>query len=263
MSVDADYETLLVDIEGGIGRITIDRSERMNAISPTLLEELTDVIEALDTDGDVRAVVLAGSGDRAFSAGADLSAITEGSAVDVADLSRKGQEAFGAVKECSMPVVAAIDGFCLGGGMELATHADLRIATEDAVFGQTEHNLGLMPGWGGTQRLQRLVGEGRAKEIVFTADHFDAGTMADYGFLNEVLPESDFDERVDELASKLAAGPPIAQELTKRAMHRGQDDVEAGLEIEARAFGLLRDTDDLLEGIDAFQEDRDPEFTGE
>ncbi|ERJ07721.1 3-hydroxyacyl-CoA dehydrogenase protein [Halorhabdus tiamatea SARL4B] len=260
---DADYETLLVDVEDSVGRVTIDRPERMNAISPTLLEELADAIEGLEANDDVRAVVLAGAGDRAFSAGADLSAITEGDAVDVAELSQRGQETFAAVKECSMPVLAAIDGFCLGGGMELATHADLRIATEDAVFGQTEHNLGLMPGWGGTQRLQRIVGEGRAKEVIFTADHFDAATMAEYGFLNEVLPESEFEDRVDELAADLAAGPPIAQNLTKRAMHRGQDDIEAGLEIESRAFGLLRDTADLLEGIDAFQEDRDPEFSGE
>ena len=257
-----EYETLLVEGTDGVGRITIDRPERMNAISPTLLDELADAIEALEADESVRTVVLAGAGDRAFSAGADLSAITEGNAVEVAELSRTGQETFGAVKACSMPVIAAIDGFCLGGGMELATHADLRIATDDAVFGQTEHNLGLMPGWGGTQRLQRIIGEGRAKEIIFTADHFDAETMADYGFLNEVHAPEAFDERVDELAAALTAGPPIAQELSKRAMHKGQDDVEAGLEIEARAFGLLRDTEDLLEGIDAFQEDREPEFEG-
>ncbi|WEL21338.1 Enoyl-CoA hydratase / 3-hydroxyacyl-CoA dehydrogenase [Halorhabdus sp. BNX81] len=260
---DADYETLQVDIADRIGRVTIDRPERMNAISPTLLDELADAIGVLESNDDVRVVVLAGAGDRAFSAGADLSVITEGNAVDVAEISRKGQETFATVKECSMPVIAAIDGFCLGGGMELATHADLRIATEDARFGQTEHNLGLMPGWGGTQRLQRIVGEGRAKEIIFTAEHFDAETMADYGFLNEIRPEDPFDDRVDELATDLAAGPPIAQELTKRAMHKGQDDIDAGLEIESRAFGLLRDTDDLLEGIDAFQADRDPAFTGE
>ena len=258
-----DYETLLVDVAGSIGTITIDRPERMNAISPTLLDELADAVEALESNDDVRVVVLAGAGDRAFSAGADLSVITEGNAVDVAQISRRGQETFAAVKTCSMPVVAAIDGFCLGGGMELATHADLRIATEDAVFGQTEHTLGLLPGWGGTQRLQRIVGEGRAKEIILTADHYDADTMADYGFLNEVLSENEFEDRVDELAADLAAGPPIAQALTKRAMHKGQDDVDAGLEIESSAFGLLRDTEDLVEGIDAFHEDRDPEFAGE
>lgn len=258
-----DYETLQVAVEGGVATLTIDRPERMNAISPTLLSELGDAIAELDADGDVRVVVLRGAGDRAFSAGADLDVITEGTAVEVAEISRAGQETFAAVKECSMPVLAAIDGFCLGGGMELATHADLRIATEDAVFGQTEHNLGLMPGWGGTQRLQRIVGEGRAKEIVFTADHFDAATMAEFGFVNEVYASEAFEERVDDLAADLAAGPPIAQELTKRAMHRGQDDVDAGLEIEANAFGLLRDTDDLIEGVEAFREDRTPEFEGE
>lgn len=256
-----EYETLLVDVGEGVGRITIDRPERMNAVSPTLLVELVDAIEAFEMEDAVRTVVLAGSGDRAFSAGADLSAIREGTAVGVAELSRKGQAAFATVKESSMPVIAAIDGFCLGGGMELASHADLRLATPDARFGQTEHNLGLMPGWGGTQRLQRIVGEGRAKEIIFTADHYDARSMEAYGFVNEVI-EDGFEERVEELASDLASGPPIAQEFTKRAMHEGQNDVAAGLEIEAQSFGLLGDTDDLRAGIDAFQEDREPTFEG-
>jgi enoyl-CoA hydratase/3-hydroxyacyl-CoA dehydrogenase len=162
-----------------------------------------------------------------------------------------------------MPVLAAIDGYCLGGGMELATAADLRIATERSTFGQTEHNLGLLPGWGGTQRLQRIVGEGRAKEIIFTADHYDAATMREFGFLNDVVPHTEFEAEAHDLAAKLASGPPIAQALTKRAMHLGQDDIEAGLELEAQAFGHVLGTDDVMEGVAAFMEDRDPEFEGQ
>jgi enoyl-CoA hydratase/3-hydroxyacyl-CoA dehydrogenase len=147
--------------------------------------------------------------------------------------------------------------------MELATCADLRIATPRSELGQPEHDLGLLPGWGGTQRLQRIVGEGRAKEIIFTADRFDPETMADYGFVNELVEVEEFEERAHELAADLAAGPPIAQRYTKRAMHRGQEDADAGLEIEAQAFGHLMSTDDLMEGVTAFMGDREPEFEGQ
>ena len=178
------------------------------------------------------------------------------------ELSQKGHRAFGRLESSSLPVVAAVDGYCLGGGMELATACDLRIATERATFGQTEHNLGILPGWGATQRLRHVVGEGRAKEIIFSADHYDAETMADYGFVNEVVPAPEFEERADEFAREIASGPPIAQELTKQAMLAGRDDTEAGLAAEAQAFGLVMTTDDVMEGVSAFMEDREPEFEG-
>jgi enoyl-CoA hydratase/3-hydroxyacyl-CoA dehydrogenase len=174
-----------------------------------------------------------------------------------------GKETFGRLEEASFPVVAAIDGFCLGGGFELACCADMRIASERSELGLPEHNLGLLPGWGGTQRLQRLVGMGRAKEIVFTADRFEPETMYDYGYLNEVVENESFEDRAWELARDLAAGPPISQALTKRAMIEGWDNIEAGLELETQAFGHLLDTDDLTEGVMAFMQDREPEFEGE
>jgi enoyl-CoA hydratase/3-hydroxyacyl-CoA dehydrogenase len=161
-----------------------------------------------------------------------------------------------------MPVVAGVDGYALGGGMELAMCADLRVASERSEFGQPEHDLGLLPGWGGTQRLRHIVGEGRAKEIIFTADRYDAGQMETYGFVNEVVPNKDLAERTLELTEDLAAGPPIAQELTKRAMLAGRDDTDAGLEIEAQAFGHLIGTEDLLEGVMAFMNDGEPDFQG-
>ena len=156
-----------------------------------------------------------------------------------------------------------IDGYCLGGGMELATCADMRIASERSQFGQPEFNLGLIPGWGGTQRLRHIVGEGRAREIILTAKNdYEPETMYDYGFVNEVVETDEFEDRAWELARDLAAGPPIAQKFTKQAMLAGRNDVDAGLAVEANAFGHLMSTEDLWEGLSAFNENRDPEFEG-
>ena len=146
--------------------------------------------------------------------------------------------------------------------MELATAADLRIASERSEFGQPELDLGLIPGWGGTQRLRHILGEGRAKEIILTAERFDPETMAEYGFVNEVVDADDLEERALELAADLAAGPPVATGFVKRAMVRGRDDTDAGLEIEAQAFGHAVGTEDLTEGITAFMNDEKPEFEG-
>src|SRR5699024_8322829 len=167
------------------------------------------------------------AGDDAFSAGADVQSMASNAdPLDGIELSKKGKETFGRLEECPMPVVAAIDGYCLGGGMELAMCADLRVASERSTFGQPELDLGLLPGWGGTQRLQHIVGEGRAKEIILTADRYDADEIADYGFLTEVVEKGEFEERVHELAADLAGGPPVAQKLAKRAMLRGWEDTE-------------------------------------
>jgi enoyl-CoA hydratase/3-hydroxyacyl-CoA dehydrogenase len=266
-TVDGDpleYDTLDVERREGVGRITLDRPHRMNSIDAVLLEELDDAITRLEDDDAVRSILLTGAGDRAFSTGADLQRLAADlDSLSAVDLARRGQRTFGRLEASPLPVVAAIGGFCLGGGMELATCADLRVASRRATFGQPEHNLGLMPGWGGTQRLRHVVGEGRAREIILTAERFDAETMADYGFVTEVVGRDALDDRAFELARDLADGPPVAQALTKRAMLRGRDDTEAGLEAEAQAFGHVFGTDDAAEGIDAFASERDPEFIGE
>lgn len=258
-----EYDVIDVEINDRIGHLSIDRAHRMNTITTDMIEEIDDALDELTEDDEVRAILLSGAGDRAFSAGFDASTAAAGSGLEAAELSRRGQQVFGRLEEVPKPVLAAIDGYCLGGGMELAACADMRIASERSQFGQPEHNLGLLPGWGGTQRLPRIVGEGRAKEIIFTADNdYEPETMYDYGFVNEVVPTEEFDERARKLARDLAGGPPIAQKLTKRAMLAGRDDVDAGLEFEASAFGHLFTTDDLWEGLSAFQSDRDPEFEG-
>ncbi|EMA04756.1 3-hydroxyacyl-CoA dehydrogenase/enoyl-CoA hydratase family protein [Haloferax denitrificans] len=259
------FDAISVDVREGVGHITLDRPHRLNTISTDLIEELSTAIDLFADDDDVRAVLLTGAGERAFSAGADVTSIAASGpdALTGTELSRTGQQTFGKLEASDMPVVAAIDGFCLGGGMELTMCADLRIATKRSEFGQPEHNLGLVPGWGGTVRLQRIVGTGRAKEIIFTADRYDAETMADYGFVNELFESENFETEAFEYAKQFAQGPPVAQRLTKRAMHSAWEDSDAGLEVESQAFGLVFTTTDLMEGVAAFTSDRDPEFTGE
>jgi enoyl-CoA hydratase/3-hydroxyacyl-CoA dehydrogenase len=260
-----EFDTIRVEYEGRVGHIVLDRPHRMNTISADLLDDLDSAIDALTDDDEVRSILITGEGEKAFSAGADVQSMAAGGADPIAavELSRKGQQTFGKLETCDMPVVAGIDGYCLGGGMELSMCADIRIASERSQLGQPEHNLGLLPGWGGTQRLPNIVGEGRAKEIIYTADRYSAEEMADYGFVNEVVGNDELQEEAMAMAEKLAGGPPIAQRYTKRAMLAGRHDTDAGLEIEAQAFGALYNTDDLMEGITAFIGDRDPEFEGE
>ena len=258
-----DLEAVTLEVDDRVGHIQLARPHRMNTISGELLDDLHAAIDHFDADDEVRAILVTGEGDRAFSAGADVQAMA-GSAnpLDAVELSRKGQQTFGKLERVDMPVLIGIDGYALGGGMEMSMCGDMRIASERSEFGQPEHDLGLLPGWGGTQRLKNIVGEGRAKEIIFTAERYEAETMADYGFVNEVVPTEEFEDRIWERARDLASGPPIAQKYTKRAMLAGRDDTEAGLEIEAQAFGMLYETDDLMEGITAFMGDGEPDFEG-
>jgi enoyl-CoA hydratase/3-hydroxyacyl-CoA dehydrogenase len=260
-----DFETLEVTYPGEkVAQIELSRPQQMNSISLELIEELDAAIDLVDEDDDVRALLLTGAGSKAFSAGADFMSIAGGGAdpFNAVELSKYGQETFGRLEEVEMPVVAAIDGYCLGGGMELATCADVRVASTRSEFGQPEFDLGLLPGWGGTQRLQRIVGMGRAKEIIFTAEQFDAEEMADFGFVNEVYDAESFEEEALAYAQKLAGGPPLAMRFTKRAMAKGWDDSDAGLEIESMGFGHVVGSEDVHEGINAFFGDDDPEFEG-
>ncbi|MFB6120883.1 MAG: 3-hydroxyacyl-CoA dehydrogenase/enoyl-CoA hydratase family protein [Halobacteriaceae archaeon] len=258
------YETIRVEREGRVAHVVLDREHRLNTVTLDMLDELEAAVEELADEDGVRSLLLTGAGDRAFSAGADVTSMASSAdPLDGVELSRRGHAVFGQLEETDLPVVAGIDGYALGGGMELAAAADLRVAAEGSEFGQTEPNLGLMPGWGGTQRLPRIVGEGRAKEILLTGDRYDAATMAEYGFVNEVVSGEAFPGAALEMARDLADGPPIAQGFIKDAVHAGRDDGDAGLEVEAMAFGHLFGTEDLMEGITAFASDRDPEFEGE
>jgi len=247
----------------GVAHLVLDREARMNTINAALLDELEAAVDRLEEDDSVRALLITGKGDRAFSAGADVTSMASSAEpLEARRLMKRGQAVFGKLEAARFPVVAGVDGYCLGGGMELATCADLRVASKRSEFGQPEMNLGLIPGWGGTQRLKHVVGEGRAKEIILTGERYEAETMYDYGFVNEVVGNDELLDRAMERTADLAAGPPIALEMAKAAMLKGREDTEAGLEIEAQAAGHLVGTEDLMEGVAAFTGDREPEFEG-
>lgn len=263
----SDYEFIEVSNETSkLGRIDLDRPDSQNALRPDMLEEIDDAREAFEADEGTRAILFAGNGDN-FSVGADVSGgMGGGEDADPnrsgVEMSRAGQQVFGNLRRSDLPVVAAVDGYALGGGMELTMGCDLRVAAESATFGLPEHNLGLLPGWGGTVRLARLVGESVARNVVFTGDHFSAEQMYDWGYLVDVYPDGEFEERAVEFATDIANGPPLSQMYTKRSMLAGAQSIEAGLEVEAHAFGHLLDTEDLMEGMSAFYGDGEPDFQG-
>lgn len=262
----SEYEFIEVEKETAkLGRITLDRPDSRNALTPDMLGEIDAAREALEDDEETRAIVFLGNGD-SFSVGADVSGGMGGDGGDPnrsgVELSRHGQRVFGNLRRSDLPVVAAVDGYALGGGMELTMGCDLRVASERSKFGLPEHNLGLLPGWGGTVRLSHLVGESVARNVVFTGDHFPAERMYDWGYLVDVYPDEDFEERAIAFATDVANGPPLSQMYTKRSMRAGAESIEAGLEVEAHAFGHLLDTEDLMEGMSAFYGDGEPDFKG-
>ncbi|WP_222917704.1 3-hydroxyacyl-CoA dehydrogenase NAD-binding domain-containing protein [Natrinema sp. SYSU A 869] len=253
------YHDLNYDLEDGLLQVELDRPSRMNALSADLLGEIDDLFDSVDTD-EVRCATIEGSGDRAFSAGADISGFSDADPTDLMDVT----PAFETVNDFPRPVLAKIDGFCLGGGLELALACDLRIATERSSFGAPEIGLGLIPGGGGTQRLTRILGETRAKELVFRGNHIDADRAEDWGLINRSVERDEFDNTVSEFVDDLAGGPPIGLKVAKKVMNEGQDaSLDAALAMESQGFGLLSSTDDVLEGTAAFAEDREPEFEGE
>ncbi|WP_336327012.1 3-hydroxyacyl-CoA dehydrogenase/enoyl-CoA hydratase family protein [Halovenus sp. HT40] len=255
-----DYHTINYDLgEDGLLEIELDRPAQLNSLSPDLMDAVVDLLDSVD-DEEVRAVTFEGAGDRAFCAGADITAFSDSDPAKDSEPT----EVFKAVAEYPRPTLAKIDGFCLGGGLELALACDLRIATDDSRFGFPEIDLGLLPGGGGTQRTIRNLSDARAKELVFRGEHISAERAQDWGLINRAASGEEYDETVEEFVDDLVSGPPIALRKAKRVMNEGADqDLDAGLEMESQAFGLLLTTDDMMEGVAAFSADRDPEFEGE
>jgi enoyl-CoA hydratase/3-hydroxyacyl-CoA dehydrogenase len=242
--------------DSGVLEIEFDRPERLNAFSETMFGEVERALDNADTD-EVSCVVFSGAGDDAFSSGADISGFMAAEPTELMDV----DETIEAIDSFERPTLARIDGFCLGAGFEIALACDLRVATEDSTFGSPEINLGLIPGGGGTQRLTRIVGEGRAKELVFRGEQITADRAQDWGLVNRAVPAEDFDETVAEFVDDLADGPSTALKVAKRVIDDGQDtSLRAGLDVESQGFGLLTTTDDMVEGVTAFRDDREPEF---
>ena len=257
------YENLLLERNDAYAVVTLNRPKVMNALNRALFAELDDAFTALSTDADVRAIILTGAGEKAFAAGADISELATVSAAEGQQLAQRGQKVFRKIETCGKPVIAAINGFALGGGCELAMACTLRIASERARLGQPEVKLGLLPGYGGTQRLPRLVGKGAALKLLLTGDMVGAEEAFRIGMVDEVVPAEALMSRVETLARALAQQAPLAVAACLRAVDGGYDlPIEAGLELEASLFGLACATEDKAEGTRAFLEKRAPVWKG-
>lgn len=258
------YTTLRVERNDGIATITLDRPNVLNALNVLMVGELRDAFAALESDDAVRVVILTGSGERAFAAGADISELAAlGGSVAGAAQARSGQALTLQIEGMRTPVIAAVNGFALGGGCEIAMACDVRIASEKARFGQPEVNLGLLPGYGGTQRTARLLGRGMAMLMCLSGEMIDAHEALRIGLVERVVPPGDLLAECERIARIIAAKAPLAIAATKRAIDDGIAlSTEAGLEIEALHFGTLVGTADFAEGTQAFLAKRPAVFTG-
>lgn len=254
---------VLLDIAGSIATITINRPDKLNALNSDTLSALDGALDSLAAERAVRAAILTGAGEKAFVAGADISQFSSLDRAGGEAFAVRGQAIFRKLEKLSIPVIAAINGFALGGGCELAMACHIRIASERARFGQPEINLGIIPGYGGTQRLPRLVGKSTALHMMLTGDMIDAARALAIGLVSEVVPAADLMTRARELASTIAGKAPIAAALILRATYDGgETDLDAGLAIEAAGFGESCGTEDMREGAAAFLEKRKPVFSG-
>ncbi|MEL7832465.1 enoyl-CoA hydratase/isomerase family protein [Fodinibius sp. Rm-B-1B1-1] len=253
------YNTITLEIdERGVATVTINRPKKLNALNDKVLNELADVFKAIQVDDDIKAVMVTGAGDKAFVAGADIKELRELDNRSGRMASQKGQQIFQLIEDTRKPVIAAVNGFALGGGAELAMACHLRIAGENAVFGLPEVGLGLIPGYGGTQRLPELVGKARALEMILTGKQISADEAKQMGLVNEVS-ENPEEASMQLLQTILKKGPIAIREAIKAVYHSGN---RSGYQIEADIFGQLCETDDFIEGTSAFLEKRKPEFSG-
>jgi len=258
-----EFKFIIYEKSEGVATITLNRPEALNAFSKEVIEEVLQAVEDVKKDENVRVVVLTGAGEKAFSAGADIKAMKGMNALKARELSLMGEKLCVAFENLEKPVIAAINGYALGGGLEVAMACDLRIASENARMGQTEINIGLIPGWGGTQRLTRLVGVGKAKELVYTSKMIDAKTAEQLGIVNMVVPADKFRETVRQFALELASKAPVALKVAKALINKGSEiSLDAALALEREGFGVVASTEDLQEGVSAFAEKRKPTFKG-
>jgi enoyl-CoA hydratase len=257
------YENILFEQDGAVGVLKINRPRSLNALNPATLHEIAACLEAVCQAQTVRCLIITGEGDRAFVAGADIAAMVTMNALEGKQFSALGLSVLRRLEELPIPVIAAVNGFALGGGTELALACDLIIAAEKAKFGQPEINLGVIPGFGGTQRLARRIGLPRARELIYSGEMIDAETALRYGLVNKVVPSADLMTEAKQLANKLAAKPPIAIRQAKAAINAGIDmDLHNACRFENEAFALTFATEDKAEGMKAFLEKREAKFTG-
>jgi enoyl-CoA hydratase len=258
-----EFKYIIYEKSEGIATITLNRPEALNAFSREVVEEILQALQDVRNDENVRVVVLTGAGEKAFSAGADIKSMIGMTVLKARELSLMGEKLCLALENLEKPVIAALNGYALGGGLEVAMSCDLRIASENARMGQTEINIGLIPGWGGTQRLTRLIGRAKAKELVFTGRMIDAKTAEQLGIINMAVPQDKFKDTVRQFASELASKAPVAVRVAKALINKGADiSLDSALALEREGFGVVASTEDLKEGVSAFTEKRKPAFKG-
>ncbi|RJS69134.1 crotonase [Candidatus Bathyarchaeota archaeon] len=257
------FQYVIYEKSERIATITLNRPDALNAFNKDVVEEILKALEDAKNDEKIRVVILTGAGEKAFSAGADIKTMKGFDALKARELSLMGEKLCSAIENFEKPVIAAINGYALGGGLEVAMACDLRIASDKAKMGQTEINIGLIPGWGGTQRLTRLIGKTKAKELVFTGKMIDAKTAEQLGLVNMVVPADQFREAVRKFAMELAEKAPVALRIAKALINKGADmSLDAAIALEREGFGVVGSTEDLQEGVSAFIEKRKPVFKG-
>lgn len=257
------YTSLLVTTENNICVITINRPDKLNALNKTVIEELSAAIDEVNNNSDIKAAIITGAGPKAFVAGADISEFASLDAAGGEALARRGQEmVFSKIENSSKPIVAAVNGFALGGGCELAMACHFRLAADNARFGQPEVNLGLLPGYGGTQRLVQLIGKGRAIELLITGNMIDAATAQQYGLVNHVITADELLNKTKEILSLINTKAPLAVAGCIEAANAVYNENVNGYEVEIKTFGKLIATADAKEGAAAFLEKRKAAFAG-
>lgn len=257
------YQTLLTDLQDGIMTITINRPDKMNALNKDVISELSQAMDDVMSNADVKTVILTGAGEKAFVAGADISEFTALDAAGGKALAQKGQDGvFNKIENCPKPVVAAVNGFALGGGCELAMSCHFRIAAENAKFGQPEVNLGLIPGYGGTQRMTQLIGKGKTMELMMTGDMVGAEEAKALGLVNHVFPQAELLAKVREILQKIQSKAPIAIAKVISCVNDAAKAEPAGFANEIERFGECFATEDMREGTSAFLEKRKAAFNG-
>ena len=254
-------EFVTYEVEGAVGIITINRPKALNALNSAVLEELNQTLDAVDQN-EIRCLILTGAGEKSFVAGADIGEMSTLTKAEGEAFGKKGNDVFRKLETFPIPVIAAVNGFALGGGCEISMSCDIRICSDNAVFGQPEVGLGITPGFGGTQRLARLVGMGRAKEMIFTCDNIDANEAYRIGLVNKVVAKEELMETAKTMAAKIISKGSYAVSVAKAAINNGYDmDIKNAVEMEANLFGVVNDTHDKKEGMGAFLEKRKADLT--
>ncbi|MFP5378805.1 MAG: enoyl-CoA hydratase/isomerase family protein [Vicinamibacteria bacterium] len=257
------FETLLVEQDGGVAIVTINRPKVLNALNGQTIAELGDAMRAFQRDPSVKAIVLTGAGEKSFVAGADINELAVLTPIAGKEHARAGQRVFDLIEQLGKPVIAAVNGFALGGGCELAMACTMRLAADTARFGQPEVNLGIIPGYAGSQRLPRLVGKGRALEILLTGDMVPAQRAYEIGLVNRVVPAAELMSEARALAAALASKAPVAVRYILEAVHEGLEmPLAEGQYLETALFGAIASTEDTREGTRAFLEKRKAEWKG-